>query len=171
MFAQEREVMTISVGDRLPSVTFKQFADGALSDLSTDAFFAGRRVLLVGIPGAFTPVCQGNHLPGYVEKASDIKACGIDAIACLSINDTFVMNAFGKATGSVGKITMLADADGTFTKAIGLQADASSFGLGTRSERYAMVVNDGVVEAIEVESNFVDHAVSSADHMLGVLAA
>lgn len=158
--------MTIQVGDKVPSVSFKRFAEGEFSEIKTDDFFAGKRVLLFGIPGAFTPVCQGNHLPGYVEKAMDFKAGGIDELACISINDCFVMKAFGKALGADGKIEMLADANGDFTKEIGLAADASSFGLGTRSERYAMVVKDGTVESLSVEAQFVDHKLSSADEML-----
>jgi peroxiredoxin len=162
--------MTIAIGDTLPTVHFKQFTSEGLGDVSTDTFFAGKRVLLFGIPGAFTPVCQGNHLPGYVSRAEEFKERGIDEIACISINDTFVMKAFAEAGGAAGKVTMLADADGEFTRQIGMLADASSFGLGKRSERYAMIVNDGVVEVLEVESNFVDHSVSSADSMLEQLA-
>ena len=158
--------MTIQVGEKLPTVTFKRFAGGEFSEIKTDEFFAGRRVLLFGIPGAFTPVCQGNHLPGYVEKVSAFKDGGIDELACISINDCFVMKAFGEALKADGKVAMLADADGDFTKGIGLDADASSFGLGTRSERYAMVVNDGTVESLNVEDKFVDHKVSSAEEML-----
>ena len=158
--------MTIQIGDKVPSVTFMRFAGGEFSQVKTDEFFAGRRILLFGIPGAFTPVCQGNHLPGYVEKVMDFKAGGIDELACISINDCFVMKAFGEALKTDGKIEMLADASGDFTKEIGLAADASSFGLGTRSERYAMVVKDGTVERLMVEDNFVDHKVSSADEML-----
>ena len=163
--------MTIQVGDKIPSVTFKRFADGGFSDINSTEFFAGKRVLLFGIPGAFTPVCQGNHLPGYVEKASELKAGGIDEIACISVNDCFVMKAFGEKLSTDGKIEMLADDAATFTNQIGLAADATSFGLGTRSERYAMVVNDGVVESLRVEDNFVDHKVSSAEEMLKVMKA
>jgi peroxiredoxin len=162
--------MTIAIGDTLPTVRFKQFTSEGLGDVSTDTFFAGKRVLLFGIPGAFTPVCQGNHLPGYVSRAEEFKERGIDEIACISINDTFVMKAFGEAGGAAGKVTMLADADGEFTQQIGMLADASSFGLGKRSERYAMIVNDRVVEVLEVESRFVDHSVSSAESMLEQMA-
>ena len=161
--------MTIQVGDKVPSVTFKKFTGEGFADVKTDEFFAGKRILLFGIPGAFTPVCQGNHMPGYVENAASFKEKGIDEIACISINDTFVMKAFGKSSDADGKIEMLADDAGAFTKGIGLDADASSFGLGTRSERYAMIVKDGVVESMKVEKNFVDHDVSSADNMLAAL--
>ena len=158
--------MTIQVGEKLPAATFKRFAGGEFSEIKSDDFFAGRRVLLFGIPGAFTPVCQGNHLPGYVEKVLEFKAGGIDELACISINDCFVMKAFGEALKADGKVEMLADADGDFTKECGLSADASGFGLGTRSERYAMVVNDGTVESLSIEEKFVDHSVSSAEAML-----
>lgn len=158
--------MTIQIGDKVPSVTFKRFADGGFTDIKTDEFFAGKKVLLFGIPGAFTPVCQGNHLPGYVEKAMEFKAGGFDELACISVNDCFVMKAFGETLKTEGKIQMLADDTAAFTKSIGLEADASSFGLGIRSERYAMVVVDGKVESLSVEDNFVDHKVSSADEML-----
>jgi peroxiredoxin len=163
--------MTIQVGDKLPSVTFKSFTSDGLNDVSTADFFAGKRVLLFGIPGAFTPVCQGNHLPGYVEKAAAFKDKGVDVIACISINDTFVMKAFGEKVDPDGHVVMLADDAGEFTEKVGLVADASSFGLGKRSERFAMLVDDGVVKALEIEANFVDHKVSSADHMLDAIAA
>ena len=162
---------TIKVGDKLPEVTFKQFTSDGLGDISTGDVFAGKRVLLFGIPGAFTPVCQGNHLPGYVEQAETFKQRGIDAIACISVNDTFVMRAFGEAKGADGKVMMLADSDGEFTHKVGMEADASSFGLGKRSERYAMIVKDGVVETLQIEAHFVDHAVSSASSMLSALEA
>jgi peroxiredoxin len=160
---------TIKVGDKLPEVSFKQFTADGLGDISTGDVFAGKRVLLFGIPGAFTPVCQGNHLPGYVEQAETFRQHGIDSIACISVNDTFVMRAFGEAKGADGRITMLADSDGEFTQKVGMEADASSFGLGRRSERYAMIVRDGVVETLQVESHFVDHAVTSAHSMLSAL--
>ena len=163
--------MTIQIGDKVPSVTFKRFADGGFTDVKTDEFFAGKRILLFGIPGAFTPVCQGNHLPGYVEKAPEFKARGFDELACISVNDCFVMKAFGESLKVDGKIQMLADDTASFTKGIGLEADASSFGLGVRSERYAMVVVDGKVESLNVEDNFVDHNVSSADEMLKAMHA
>ncbi len=163
--------MTIQIGDKVPAVTFKRFADGGFTDIKTEEFFAGKKVLLFGIPGAFTPVCQGNHLPGYVEKAKEFKDGGFDELACISVNDCFVMKAFGETLETEGKIQMLADDTATFTKSIGLEADASSFGLGIRSERYAMVVVDGKVESLSVEDNFVDHKVSSADEMLKAMRA
>ena len=162
---------TIKIGEKIPQVSFKQFTADGLGEISTQEFFAGKRVLLFGIPGAFTPICHGNHLPGYVEQAEIFRQHGIDEIACISVNDTFVMRAFGEAKGAAGKITMLADNDGEFTSKVGMEADASSFGLGKRSERYAMIVQDGVVEALQVESNFVEHSVSSAQSMLDQMKA
>ena len=161
--------MPIQVGDKVPSVSFKRFSGGEFSEITTDDVFAGKRVLLFGIPGAFTPVCQGNHMPGYIDKASEFKAHGIDEIACISVNDCFVMKAFGEAQNAEGKVAMLADDAAVFTRGVGLATDASSFGLGVRSERYAMVVKDGIVETLSVEDNFVDHKVSSAEAMLKTL--
>jgi peroxiredoxin len=158
--------MTIKTGDKLPSVTFKQFTKDGFADISTDTFFADKRTLLFGIPGAFTPICQGNHVPGYLQYYDELVSRGIDQIACISVNDCFVMKAFGEAQNADGKIAMLADDSARFTSEIGLDTDASSFGLGKRSERYAMVVVDGVVEKLLVETNFVDHNKSSAENML-----
>ena len=161
--------MTIQVGDKIPSVTFKEFVGGEFKDVKTEEFFAGKKTLLFGIPGAFTPVCQGNHVPGYVKNYDELVSKGIDQIACISINDCFVMKAFGEAQNATGKVIMLADDAAAFTKAIGLDTDASGFGLGTRSERYAMIVDDGKVASIKIEANFVDHNHSSAENMLKVL--
>ena len=163
--------MTIQIGEKLPSVSFKKFGKDGFSEVSTDDFFAKKRVLLFGIPGAFTPVCQGNHVPGYMTHFDSFKEHGIDEVACISVNDCFVMKAFGEAQKADGKIDMLADDSGEFTTKVGLATDASNFGLGTRSERYAMVVKDGVVETLKVETNFVDHNVSSAEQMLAMLGA
>ena len=163
--------MTIQVGDKLPSVAFKQFGPDGLTEIATDDFFADKRVLLFGIPGAFTPVCQGNHVPGYLSHIEALKDHGIDEIACISVNDCFVMKAFGEAQKAEGRIAMLADDAAAFTQNIGLATDASSFGLGLRSERYAMVVNDGIVEILQVERNFVDHKKSSAEQMLAMLSS
>lgn len=160
----------IAIGQKLPEISFKSFEEGGLSEQTTTGLFSGKRVLLIGIPGAFTPVCSGNHLPGYVAKISEFRKLSIDDVFCVSVNDAFVMRAFGQAQQAVGKVGMIADADAAFTRAIGLAVDASGFGLGTRSQRYAMVVADGVVEAIETEDDFVDLGVSSADHMLGVIS-
>jgi peroxiredoxin len=159
--------MTISVGDTLPDITLvKATAEGPQPVKSSD-YFAGKRVALFSVPGAFTPTCSAKHLPGFVEKAADLKAKGVDEIVGTSVNDAFVMSAWNKAAGS-DDITMLADGNGDFVEAIGLTMDASGFGMGTRGQRFSMIVNDGVVEQLNVEEPG-DFKVSSAEHMLGQL--
>ena len=156
--------MTVQVGDKLPQAPLTvATADGPKPTNSED-FFAGKRVALFAVPGAFTPTCSARHLPSYVEKASDLKAKGIDEIACISVNDPFVMTAWGERDGS-SDITMLADGNGAFTEAVGLEMDGSKFGMGQRSQRYSMVVNDGTVEQLNVEAPG-DYRASSAEHML-----
>ena len=156
--------MTIKVGDRLPDVPLTiATPDGPEATTSSD-YFAGKRVALFAVPGAYTPTCSARHLPGFVEKAADLKAKGVDEIACTSVNDAFVMGAWNQAQGS-GDITMLADGNGLFAQAVGLGMDASKFGMGQRSQRYSMVVNDGVVEQLNVEEPG-DFRASSAEHML-----
>src|SRR6476659_4089096 len=137
--------MTIKVGDRLPHANLTKASAEGPQPVDTDSYFAGRKVALFSVPGAFTPTCSAKHLPGFVEKADELKAKGIDEIACTAVNDAFVMGAWGKASGVDGKVTMLADGNGTFAKAVGLEMDGSGFGLGTRGQRYSMLVNDGVV--------------------------
>jgi peroxiredoxin len=157
--------MTIAVGDKVPNVNFvKPTAEGP-QPLSSDALFAGKRVALFSVPGAFTPTCSAKHLPGFVEKAAELKAKGIDEIACTAVNDAFVMGAWGKSAGSDDAVTMLADGNGDFAKAVGLEMDGSKFGMGTRGQRFAMIVNDGTVEQIFVEAPG-EFRVSSADYML-----
>ena len=159
--------MTIQKGDHLPSASFKQLTATGVVDVSTDALLKGKKVALFGLPGAYTPVCSASHLPGYIENAAKLRAAGFDAIACASVNDPFVMDAWGKATGADDKVMMLADADGAFTRAIGLVIDLPAFGLSGRSERYSMVVEDGVLSRLEVEKSVLDHVGSSAVCMLG----
>jgi peroxiredoxin len=156
--------MTISVGDRLPDVPLAIATPDGPQPTTSGEYFAGKRVALFAVPGAFTPTCSARHLPSYVEKAGDLKAKGVDAIACISVNDAFVMGAWNKADGSAD-ITMLADGNGAFTDAVGLTMDGSKFGMGQRSQRYSMVVNDGVVEQLNVEAPGEYHA-SSAEHLL-----
>ena len=157
--------MTIAVGDKLPDVTLvKATADGPEKVQSAD-YFAGRKVALFSVPGAFTPTCSARHLPGYVEKADDLKAKGVDEIACTAVNDAFVMGAW-KSANSADAVTMLADGNGDFAEALGLTMDGSGFGMGKRAQRYSMVVEDGVVKELNVEAPG-DFSVSSADHMLG----
>jgi glutaredoxin/glutathione-dependent peroxiredoxin len=157
--------MTIATGDKIPATTFLEpTADGPKPVTSAD-YFAGKRVALFSVPGAFTPTCSAKHLPSFVENADAIKAKGIDEIACTAVNDAFVMGAWGKANGVEGKVTMLADGNGDFAKAVGLEMDGSKFGLGGRGQRFAMVVNDGTVEHLFVEGPG-EYRVSSAEYML-----
>ncbi len=157
--------MTISIGDKIPTVNFVQPTADGPQGVSSDDFFAGKRVALFSVPGAYTPTCSAKHLPGFVEKAADLKAKGIDEIACTAVNDAFVMGAWGKANGVDGKITMLADGNGDFAKAVGLEMDGSKFGLGHRGQRYAMIVNDGVLEQLHVEAPG-EFRVSAAEYVL-----
>ncbi|WP_159976340.1 MULTISPECIES: peroxiredoxin [unclassified Novosphingobium] len=159
--------MTIAVGDKLPDIKFIKVGEGGPEPVQSADFFAGRKVALFSVPGAFTPTCSAKHLPGFVDKAADLKAKGIDEIACTAVNDAFVMGAWGKASGS-SDVTMLADGNADFAKAVDLVMDGSGFGMGTRGQRFSMVVNDGVVEQINVEAPGT-FEVSSADYMLGQL--
>jgi peroxiredoxin len=143
--------MTIKVGDKVPAVKLKQMTPEGMKDVDTGEFFKGKKIVLFALPGAFTPTCSAKHLPGFVEKAAELRSKGVDAIACLSVNDAFVMNAWGKQQNADGKVQMLADGNGEFTRAVGLEMDGSGYGLGMRSQRYAMVVQDGVVKALNVE--------------------
>ena len=159
--------MTISVGDKLPDVTLvKPTADGPEKIQSGD-FFKGRKVALFSVPGAFTPTCSARHLPGYVEKADDLKAKGVDEIACTAVNDAFVLSAW-QGANDAASVTMLADGNADFAQAIGLTMDGSGFGMGQRGQRYSMIVDDGVVKELNVEQPG-DFSVSSAEHMLGQL--
>jgi peroxiredoxin len=144
--------MAIKVGDSIPAgVTLKEMRDGGPKDVSPGDLFKGRRVVLFAVPGAFTPTCSAKHLPGFVKDAERIRAKGVDEVVCVSVNDVFVMDAWGKAAGAEGKVRMLADGNGDFTRAMGLELDASGFGMGKRSQRYGMVVKDGTVEQLHVE--------------------
>lgn len=157
--------MTISTGDRLPSASLVRVTPDGPEGVDTDSFFAGRRVALFAVPGAFTPTCSARHLPGFVEKADAFKAKGVDEVACTAVNDAFVMAAWAKASGVDDRVTMLADGNGTFAEALGLVMDGSKFGMGKRTQRYAMLVNDGVVEQLHVEAPG-EFRVSSADYLL-----
>ena len=144
--------MPIKVGDALPAdLKLKEMGDAGPKDVTVGELFKGRKVVLFAVPGAFTPTCSMKHLPGFVEKADAIRAKKVDEIVCLSVNDAFVMGAWGDASQAKGKVRMLADGNGEFTKALGLTLDASGFGMGTRSQRYAMIVKDGRVEQLLVE--------------------
>ena len=156
--------MSISVGDRIPDVPLAIATPDGPQPTTSAAYFAGKRVALFAVPGAFTPTCSARHLPSYVDKAGDLKAKGIDEIAAISVNDAFVMSAWNKADGS-DDITMLADGNGEFAEAVGLTMDGSKFGMGKRSQRYSMVVNDGVVETLNVEAPG-EYNASSAETLL-----
>jgi glutaredoxin/glutathione-dependent peroxiredoxin len=160
--------MTIKVGDRLPHLTLTQATAEGPKPVTTAELFEGKRVALFAVPGAFTPTCSARHLPGFVENAAAIRAKGVDTIACISVNDAFVMKAWGEAHGVGEDIVMLADGNGEFTKAVGLELDASRFGMGPRSQRYSMIVEDGVVKELNVESGG-EFRVSAADYLLAQL--
>ena len=159
--------MTVQTGDKIPAGTLKTMGAEGPQDLSTDDIFAGKKVLMFAVPGAFTPGCTLTHLPGYVVNADKIKAAGIDTIACMAVNDVFVMDAWGKSQNAK-HLLMLADGMGEFTAALGLELDGSAFGLGTRSQRFALIAEDGVITHLNVEPGpGVD--VSSAETMLALL--
>lgn len=159
--------MTIQTGDKIPAGTVKTMGAEGPQDLSTDDIFAGKKVLMFAVPGAFTPGCTLTHLPGYVVNADAIKAAGVDTIACLAVNDVFVMDAWGKSQNAE-HLLMLADGMGEFTAALDLELDGSAFGLGTRSQRFALIAEDGVITELNVEPGpGVD--VSSADTMMALL--
>lgn len=158
--------MTIAVGAHLPEATFRIIAEGGPVAKTTAELFNDRKVVLVGVPGAFTPTCDRNHLPGYIKHAAEIKAKGIDAILCTSTNDAFVMKAWAESTGGKDIVEFIADGNGDFAKAIGLSFDGSGFGLGIRSQRYAMVVDHGVVKSLHIEDAPGKADISGAEALL-----
>ncbi len=157
--------MTIKTGDKIPSATLMQMKGGAPQPVKTDDLFSGKKVVVFALPGAFTPTCSAKHLPGFVQHADELKAKGVDAIACVSVNDAFVMGAWGEQQKVGDKVAMLADGNGDFTRALGLEMDGTKFGMGKRSQRYAMIVDNGVVKALDVEEPGA-FSVSSAEHVL-----
>ncbi len=157
--------MTIKIGDKVPSATLMQMKDGKPQPVSTDELFRGRKIALFALPGAFTPTCSAKHLPGFVQNSQELKSKGVDAVACVSVNDAFVMGAWGEHQGTGDKVMMLADGNGDFTRALGLEMDASKYGMGKRSQRFSMIVDDGVVKQLNVEEPGA-YSVSSAEHML-----
>ena len=161
--------MTIQVGDKVPSVNFKKLTADGLSDVASDDYFKGRKVALFSVPGAFTPTCSAQHVPSYVKNSAALKAKGVSAIACVSVNDAFVMQAWGENLGVGDAVEMLADGNGEFARATGLTLDGSGFGLGERLTRFSMIVDDGTVSHLNVESNPSELDVSSAENMLGPL--
>jgi peroxiredoxin len=159
--------MTIKVGDKVPAVELKTMASDGMKTVSTDEIFKGKKVVLFALPGAFTPTCSAKHLPGFVQQADKIKAKGVDTIACLSVNDAFVMDAWGKSQNTGEKVVMLADGNGDFSKAVGLTMDGT-YGMGLRASRYAMLVDNGTVKALNVEAPGA-FEVSSAEAVLKLL--
>ena len=159
--------MSISVGDKIPSCTLKVMGESGPTDITTDEIFGGKKVVLFAVPGAFTPGCSQTHLPGYVVKYDEIKEKGVDTVTCISVNDAFVMGAWSDAQNAEN-LLMLADGNGEFTAAVGLELDGTGFGLGQRSQRYAMIVDNGTISTLNVEEGAgVD--VSSAETILGLL--
>ena len=157
--------MAIKVGDKLPQATFNTPTNDGPKPLTTDDVFAGKTVALFAVPGAFTPTCSAKHMPGFVQEAAAIRAKGVDTIACVSVNDVFVMKAWGEDQKVGDDILLLADGSGNFTRDIGLEMDANQFGMGTRSQRYSMIVKDGVVTELNVEAGG-EFRVSSAEYLL-----
>lgn len=158
--------MTIKVNDSFPAVTLKHLTENGMQELDVGAFLKGKKVVLFAVPGAFTPTCSARHLPGYVERAKDFAAKGVDAICCMAVNDPFVMKAWAQAGNAAEAITMLPDGNGELTGKLGLELDARANGLGIRSKRFAMLIEDGVVKDVQVEAPGA-FEVSSADFMLG----
>jgi len=160
--------MTIKVGDRIPDMTLTKATPEGPQPIATGAYFAGRKVALFSVPGAFTPTCSARHLPGFLERAAEFADKGVDEIACVSVNDAFVLQAWAAQAGAEGKVTMLADGNGDFAEALGLAADFSKFGMGKRGQRWSAIVDDGVVRELNVEAPGA-FRVSSAEYMLAQL--
>jgi len=155
--------MPIKIGDALPAATFTDMTSEGPKPVTTDEVFKGKKVALFAVPGAYTPTCDKQHMPGFVSRVAELKSKGIDAVVCTSVNDVFVLTNWAKDTGATGKITMLADGSADFAKAVGLDLDLTARGLGVRSKRYAMLLDNGVVKALNVEDAPPDHGVSSAE--------
>ena len=160
--------MAIKAGERMPAGTLKRMTKEGPKDLSTDELFKGKLVVLFSVPGAFTPTCDAKHLPGFVQLADQIRAKGVDTIACMAVNDVFVMNAWGKASGVGDKILMLADGNGEYARGLGLELDAKGYGMGTRGQRFAIIARDGVATHVNVEAPG-QFKVSAAEYVLGQL--
>lgn len=160
--------MTIKVGDKLPEANLMRMTKDGPAPVNTKDIFKGKKVVLFAVPGAFTPTCSAKHFPGFVDKAADLKAKGVDEIVCVAVNDVFVMDAWGKQQKAEDKVTVLADGNGEFTRALGLTLDATKFGMGSRSQRFSLIVDDGVVKEVNVEAPG-EFKVSSAEHALSQL--
>jgi peroxiredoxin len=157
--------MSINVGDKMPKGQFTRMGANGPESVSTDDLFQGKKVVLFSVPGAFTPTCSAKHLPGFIANSDKLKAKGVDTIACLAVNDVFVMKAWGESSKATGKVEMLADGNGEYARALGLELDASKFGMGTRSKRFSMIVDDGVVKTLNLEPPG-EFGVSSAEQAL-----
>jgi glutaredoxin/glutathione-dependent peroxiredoxin len=157
--------MAIKAGERMPQGAFKTMTSEGPKDVTTDELFKGKKVVLFSVPGAFTPTCDAKHLPSFLEHIQELKGKGIDTVACMAVNDVFVMNAWGKSAGAAGKVLMLADGNGDYAKALGLTMDGSRFGMGLRGQRFALVVDDGIAREVYVEAPG-EFKVSSAEHVL-----
>ena len=158
----------IKVGDRIPSVTFKEVKESGATDVTSDEFFKGKKVALFAVPGAFTSTCSVKHLPSFANNAEALRKKGVDRIACIAVNDASVMKAWGQQSDTVDKVTMLSDGNGDFARAVGVEADMSKFGMGKRSRRYSMLVDNGVVKQFNLEEPGA-YGISSGDHMLSHL--
>ena len=161
--------MTIKPGDKLPDATLMHLSDAGPVPISTEELFGGKTVALFAVPGAFTPTCSNQHLPGFIEKSEELRAAGVDTIVCMSVNDAFVMGAWGQQQGANGKVMMVGDGNAELTQKMGLSVDSSGFGMGTRSVRFSMIVRDGVVETLNIEQNPGQAVDSGAENLLSQL--
>ena len=161
--------MTIKPGDKLPDATLMHLTDAGPAPISTEELFGGKTVALFAVPGAFTPTCSNQHLPGFIEKSEELRAAGVDTIVCMSVNDAFVMGAWGQQKGATGKVMMVGDGNAELTQKMGLSVDSSGFGMGTRSVRFSMIVRDGVLETLNIEQNPGQAVDSGAENLLSQL--
>ncbi len=161
--------MTAKAGDKIPQATLMHMSDAGPAPISTDELFSGKTVAMFALPGAFTPTCSNQHLPGFIEKSEELRAAGVDTIVCLSVNDAFVMDAWGKQQNATGKVMMVGDGNGELTEKLGLTMDGTGFGMGTRSLRYSMIVRDGVIETLNLEGNPGQAVDSGAENLLSQL--
>ena len=161
--------MTIKPGDKLPDATLMHLTDAGPAPISTEELFGGKTVALFAVPGAFTPTCSNQHLPGFIEKSEELRAAGVDTIVCMSVNDAFVMAAWGQQQGATGKVMMVGDGNAELTQKMGLSVDSSGFGMGTRSVRFSMIVRDGVLETLNIEQNPGQAVDSGAENLLSQL--
>ena len=161
--------MTIKPGDKLPDATLMHLTDAGPAPIGTEELFGGKTVALFAVPGAFTPTCSNQHLPGFIEKSEELRAAGVDTIVCMSVNDAFVMGAWGQQQGAAGKVMMVGDGNAELTQKMGLSVDSSGFGMGTRSVRFSMIVRDGVLETLNIEQNPGQAVDSGAENLLSQL--